>query len=341
MKYEKDDYVIALPETGKAQRPFFMKITGIHKGIATGTLEKDCHIIKKRTTVEVPVANIIAVLTGDEPFRGKAYGCDTSVVYRGRKTHEKFGSIAFFYKPETEAGEKIMKAFDKAYKLLKAQRLEFLVNPETTQWEVTPPNGERYAGMWKHSRDTEKNPHRGIIRPEVMEAKDFPYVIIHELGHNAHFGYLKGSKLEGEWVKLYKETIKVNRITKEDSQRILDMILEQEALPSDFKGQLEEDDQEIFKAIVKQIKTQHRISLKELDLLFEADFKDDIREIWPLRGVIRQGLEPLVSEYSLKNVNELIAESFAFYMTGMEIPKKVKTLLEKTLSYIRTKGQGE
>jgi hypothetical protein len=334
MKFEKDDYVIAVPDGAKAKKPFFFRISSINKGVATGTLEKDSHIPQRRQTVEVPVANIIAVLP-EEPYRGRSYGCDTSLVYRGRKTHDKFGALHFFYKPAPEVGERIVKAFDKSYKILKAQRLEFLVNPETTVWEITPPNGEKYTGMFKSSRDVEKNPHRGIIRPELEDPVNWPYTILHELSHHLHRAYLTGSKLEGAWVKLYNKSILVQSIKKEDSQRILDDMLAQETLPSDFKGQLDEDDALIFKAIIKAIRTQHKISLKELDLLFEADFRDDIRTVWPTRGLSNTNFEPLVSEYGLTKVSELMAEAISYHLCGKVLPKEVVALVEKTLSYAR------
>ncbi|MDN3095897.1 hypothetical protein P0E39_14260, partial [Enterococcus faecalis] len=124
---------------------------GISKGIASGKIEKDGHLPQKDAIVEVPQAKILAVLNGDEPHRGKVFGCDTSRVYKGRKTHDKFGPLYWFYRPEGDVGDRVVRAFDKAYKTLKKNGLEFLIQPETCVWEIVPANGERYAGMYRRS----------------------------------------------------------------------------------------------------------------------------------------------------------------------------------------------
>ncbi|MDN3040720.1 hypothetical protein P2L35_13550, partial [Enterococcus faecium] len=298
--------------------------------------EKDGHLPQKDAIVEVPQAKILAVLNGDEPHRGKVFGCDTSRVYKGRKTHDKFGPLYWFYRPEGDVGDRVVRAFDKAYKTLKKNGLEFLIQPETCVWEIVPANGERYAGMYRRSANADKNPNRLIIRPEVMEEKDWVYCILHELSHHLHFEFLSGSKLEGSWVRLYNKSIKVTTVKKEDSQRLLDDLLGQESRPSDFRGQLGEDDAEAFKWILKAIKAQSKISLAELDLLFEADYGDDIRAVWPVRGVTRTDLDPLITEYATKNFKETLAEAVSWHLVGLKLPKEVVNLVEKTLSYVKS-----
>jgi hypothetical protein len=335
-KFDKGDYVIGQTVDGKTNKPFLFKVTGIHKGIVTGNLEKDTHIQTLRSTVEVPAKDIIAVLLGDEPHPGKAYGCDTTMIYRGRKTHEHFGALTWFYKPETEVGERVVKAFDKVYKILKQQRLEFTLQPESCVWEILPYTGEKYAGMYKRSRKPEDNPHRFQMRPECMQPTDYTYVIAHEWAHHLHSEFATGKKLNAAWVRLYNTSIKVEDIPKEKSQELLTSLLDQQDLPSDFRGQLDEDDAIAFKWIVKAIQQQHKISIKELDLLFDAEFKDDIKALWPISGVSKSDLEPVVSEYATKNVRELFADSVSFYLIGKSLPKTVTALVEKTLSYARS-----
>ncbi|QBX06643.1 peptidase [Burkholderia phage BcepSaruman] len=330
MNVQKGDYIIGKVD----KKTHLIKVDSIHKGIASGLEQKDAHIPQLARMLEFNADSIIANL-GPEPKPGRAFGCDTTRRYVGRKTHEHFQRLYWFYKPEGDAGERVVRAFDKAYKVLKKNGLDFIIQPETCVWEITPPNGERYAGMYKRSSKPEKNPHRLIIRPEVMEEKDWAYVIYHELaGHHLHYEFLTGSKLEGAWVKLYNRSVKVSVVKKEDCARILEDFLGQETRLSDYKGQLGEDDAEALKWILKAIKTNHKISLSEIDLLFAADYADDIRAIWPQR-VSRVDLEPLVTEYALKNYKELIAESIAWYLSGLQLPKDVTKLVEKTLAYVK------
>jgi hypothetical protein len=334
-RFEKGDYAIGRSVDAKGSKPFLFKISGISKGVVSGVLEKNAHVQQLRKTVEVTTKDVVLGL-GNDPYPGRVHGCDTSLLYRGRKTHEAFGPLHWFYTPETEIGEKVVKAFDKSYKILKNNRLEFLVQPETCIWEIQPYNGEKYAGMYKRSRDPEKNPHRFLIKPEIIEPVQFPYVVTHELAHHMHSEFATGKKLNAAWVRLYNTSIKVEAISKEKSLELLTNLCEQEDLPSDFKGQLAEDDAIVFKWIMKTITQQHKLTIKELDLLFEADCKDDIKALWPSRGVSKSDLEPVVSDYACKNVRELFAEAVSFKLVGKSLPKAVEALVEKTFSYARS-----
>jgi hypothetical protein len=333
----KNDYAIFVnkPTNEKPGKPHLFKVTGQHNGIVTGTLTKNSHIQTLRSTVEVPIKDVIINL-GTEPYPGKVHGCDVTNLHRGKKTHDDFGDIHFFYKPDPEVGTKLMAAFSKAYKVLKHARLDFLVQPDTCVWEVLPFHGEKYAGMYMRSKNTEKAPHRFQIRPEIMPATEWPYVVYHELGHHLHKEFATGSKLQAAWIQLFNTTIKVSNIRKEQSTEMLEALLAQEDQPSDFKSNLSEEDVLIYKLILKTIQQQHSISVKELDLLFEADFRDDIRALWPTRGISKKDLAPVISEYATKNFNETLAEAVAYRLTGKKLPKSVEALVDRTFSYARS-----
>jgi hypothetical protein len=333
---ETGDTVVAKPNNGKSNKPFLMKVESISKGIAQGIMLKDSHIAALRGSAEIPLSNVLAVVDGTDPHPGRVFGCDTKTIYQGKKTLPLFGSLHWFYKPSKEVGDGLVRGFNKVEKILKAQRLEFIVDPGTCVWEVYKYDGEKYGGWYKRSRAPDKNPHRLKILPEGYEPQKYPYVILHEYAHHLHSEYVTGKKLNGAWIRLYNTSIKVAAIPKEKSLEILDNLLDQEDLPSDFKGQLEEQDAIAFKWIVKAIQQQHKLSLKEIDLLFEADYKDDIREIWPTRGLTSSDLDPVVSEYATKNVRELFAEAVSFHLTGVQIPKAAINLVEKSLSYARS-----
>ncbi len=327
------DYLIA--KTGASAKPFLMKASRIEKNIVYGVLEKNSHVRQLRKEVEVPADGIILPI-GAQPYPGTVHGCNVSGLYKGKKAHSLFGNLYWFYKPEKEIGERIVKAFDRAYKTLKTNRLDFIVDPETCIWEIHPDDGAKYAGMYRRSRDTAKNPHRLLVKPEIMTPDQFQYVVLHELAHHLHLEYATGKKLNGKWLRLYEESIVVADIKKEKSIEILDALLSQESLPSDFKGQLDEDDTIAWKWIMKTIRANYKLSVKELDVLFDADFKDDIRTVWPTKGITKSDLAPVVSEYSTKNVKELVAEAISLHLTGTKLPKHVVTLVEETLSFARS-----
>jgi hypothetical protein len=333
---EKGQYAIGLARSneGKA-KPFLFKVTGQHKGIVSGFLTKDSHISSLKSSVEVPIKDVIINL-GAEPYPGKVHGCDLNNLYTGKKLHTHFGQIHFFYKPAPEVGQNLFAALDKVYKVLKQNRLEFVVQPDTCMWEVLPFHGEKYAGMYCRSKKPETSPHRLQIRPEIMPSSDYPYVIYHELAHHLHKEFATGSKLQAAWIQLYSSTIKVSSIRKDQSTEMLEALLTQEDPPSAYKSVLSEEDAQIYKLILKNIQQNHQISVKELDLLFEADYRDDIRSVWPTRGIAKKDLAPVVSEYALTKWTELVAESVAYRLTGKKLPKEVEALVDKTFSYARS-----
>jgi hypothetical protein len=278
----------------------------------------------------------VIINLGPEPYPGKVHGCDVTNLFRGKKQHADFGDINFMFKPDPEVGTKLMEAFTKAYKVLKQARLDFIVQPDTCIWEVLPHHGEKYAGMYIRSKNTEKSPHRFQVRPESMPANDWPYILYHELGHHLHKEFATGSKLQAAWIQLYNSTIKVSNIKREQSTELLETLLAQEDRPSDFKSSLSEEEALIYKLILKSIQQNHSISVKELDLLFEADYKDDIKAVWPTRGVSKKDMAPVVSDYSLKAWYELFAESVAFRLSGKKLPKEVEALVDRTFSFARS-----
>jgi hypothetical protein len=332
----KNDYVVALAKTsGGKERPFLFKVSGQNKGIVSGTLTKNSHIQTLKSSVEVPLKDVIINL-GSDPYPGKVHGCDVTNLYRGKKQHDDFGYLHYFYSPEDEVKTKLGQAFTKAYKVLKQARLDFVVQPETCIWEVLPYHGERYAGMYIRSKNTEKAPHRFQIRPELMQPIDFPYVIFHELAHHLHKEFATGPKLQAAWIQLYNSTIKVSNVRKEQSIELLESLLSQEDRPSDFKSGLDEEQTLIYKLILKNIKQNHSISVKELDLLFEADYRDDIRSIWPTRGITKKDLAPVISEYSLVSYHETFSEAVAFRLSGKKLPKEVEALVDKTFAFTKS-----
>ena len=330
MTIKKGNYVIAaLDKHGKS--PYLLKVLAVDKTEIHGVVEKFCHIEKLRLTATVP-NNCIMVDLGTDPKNGSVYGVNVTSRFVAKKVHDDFGTLNFFYKPEKEVGIALMTAFSKAYKILKSRGLEFLVNDII--WEIHPTHKEKYAGMYMHSKN-EKSLSTIKINPEVMPNTEFVYVILHELGHRLHFEYLTSRKLNALWVKLYNTSIKVAAVKKETSQTLLDALMSQEDSPSNFKSLLAEDEALAYKWILRTIKEVHSLGVKELDLLFEADMKDEITKLWPIRNIPRRDLHPIVTEYSTVSYKELLAESFAISLLKRDLPEPIMRLMEKSISYAK------
>lgn len=335
-KFNKGDYVVVSLRDGEGnhtKRTSLLKVTGYNKGVVEGILHKDCHIPSKKTTGEYARKDVLINL-GPDPKPGKVYNVDVSSLFQGRKVHDEFGPINFFYRPEKEVAKKLMKELDRTASKLQKHGLLSAVDPSTQQWEIHPYNGEKYAGMYRHSKDTSKYPNTFILRPESQPLSELSYLIHHEFAHHIHLGHsINSRKLDADWLRLYNTTIKPQVVKGAECQRLLSELLAQQDPPSAFASTLDEDDAKAYKLILKAISREHSLSVRELDLLWEVDYKDDFQYFWPKRTT-EKDVAPVVSEYATKNVKELIAESLAFYMTDKKLPKEVVALVERTISYV-------
>lgn len=332
---KKNHYIVGKIRTEEAFKLFLGKVTSIDGQVLSGYVEKLSHIPSLRASFEVLERDVVVDL-GPKPHPGTVHKFDTSHLWTGhRKPHPFFGDIHFFYRPDKEVGSKLMQAFDRAASILEKAKLPA---PEGTLWEVNPKETKgKYSGMYIHSKKPTKLPHRFQIKPESMPVTitDFVYVILHEYMHWLHRHCVTGIKVNAAWIRLFNTSIKPQTVDKDLSRRLLDDLVRGGERPSDFKTSLDEGDKNAFNWIVRTISQEHAVGLRELDLLFEADEKDELKQLWPKRTLHKKDLAPIVSEYATKNYHELLAEAFAFYFTKRQLPKNVTTLLEKTLEVAR------
>jgi hypothetical protein len=296
---------------------------------------ENMHIAQLRKGFDTKPENVIAILDPTHP----SYHNKFPAIFQNAVHNADFGSLNWFYQPKDEVRSNLEVAFAKAAVALETRGLGFIIEPTTCVWEIYPYGGEKYAGYYKRNAKPEKNPHRLAIIPEHTDYDHswYTYVIFHELAHHLHSQFVVGRQLNAKWIDLYSTSVPARDILKADTDRLLKALLEQQDLPSAFKGQLEEADEEAFKLILKAIKQQHKLGVKELDVLFVAEFNDQIKALWP-ETVVANDLNPLVTEYATKNYRELFAEAFAYYMSGRELPLEVKELLEESIAYAKTVG---
>lgn len=326
MIIKRGDYFIAKDGTTN----YVARALEDSKQSVEAVLEKLCHIPSVRHTLTVEQSNLVVNL-GQRPQHGKVYGCDVTSLYYKKKDHPIFGPVYFFYKPDPQVVKDLWKSMDRVHNILKKRGLEFLL--DEIVWEVVPHFKEKYSGMFIKSKG--KLPNRIQIRPEIMPASSYDYVLLHELGHHMHLNFATGKQLNAHWLRLFNTSIRVATVRKEVSANLLEQLMEQEDLPSDFKSTLSEEDALSYKCIIRTIQSVNALSIKDLDTLFEAGSRDDIRKVWPLRTLPRKELSPVVSEYATKNYRELFAETFAFVLSKKKLPDPIVRLLEKSISYAK------
>lgn len=330
---QSNHYIIGRAQGGAGPKLFFGKVQSRSGTILEGYIEKDAHIANVKTSFEIPAKDVVLDL-GENPHPGSVYGFDTTNRFFTRKVHDFFGPICFFYKPEKEVVKKLFAAFDTAAKILQKAGFEYPAG--ISVWEIVPKESKgKWAGYFKKSNKPESNPHRFSIKPESAPDSEWVYIILHEFAHYLHFSAMTGAKLNAAWIKLFNTSIKVQTIKKETSVSLLENLVSGEDRPSDFKSSLDEDQRNAYNWILRTIKADHSVSVRELDTLFEADAKDEIQNLWPQRTIHHKDLQPIVSEYATTAVQELLAESVAFYLTKRKLPAGITKLVEKSLSFAK------
>lgn len=331
----KGDYIIV--ENGKSNQLCRVVRPGQHMQVV---MQKDCHIPGLKQSMEIDRANVIANL-GKEPRGGTVFGVDTHDLYVGTKPHE-FADLHFFYKPEPEKGALLMRAFTHVGKILDKHGLSRLYE-DYIVWEIQAARkavgSVVMAGNYKAGRG--EVPPRAAIRPEVMEPVSYPYVILHELGHHAHFTYFDDNEnIMSRWLKLYNRSIKVTPVDQRECTRLMKDFIESGLTTTKYRSTLEADeDKAAFGKIIAFIKQNHRIEPRYIDLLVSTNNQQEVEALWPTQVSIGS-LDPLVSEYAAKKVSELWAEAFSFYLIKKQLPQVVVKLLEQTLSYIKVQFNG-
>lgn len=318
-----------------------MKVTGQSSSLKeiNGRLEKDPHI--KAVTVS-PKATDVLINLGRTPKPGKVYGFDLSKIYLGSKEHDAFGEIHFFTNPEEKSVNQLWTSLDSLAKKLNKHGLSKLLELPTV-YELIPKHG-KYAGMYIHSKDTEKYPNRmqlsvGEKTLETASIANYTYVGAHELGHVLHFNCLPTfNKHNSNWIELYSDTIKPRTLEAARCLEIGKEVATTEGGLKAFWADAEEDMRVDLKLIMKWIREVKSVTSKELDMLLLADTKTSMKafkSIWPQVDIQSKELKPLISEYATKNWREAFAEAFAFYMCDKKLPDRVTELVEKSIELAR------
>ena len=304
-----------------------------------GRLEEYPHI--KQVTV-TPKATDVFINLGRTPRPGKAYGFDLEAIYLGPKEHDVFGELHFFTNPDEKATKQLWSSLDDVAKRLKKHSLSKLVDLPCV-YEVTPKHG-KYAGMFYHSGDLEKVPHRiqisiGEKTLETASIPNYTYVMMHELGHMVHLHCLKNyPKLNAQWIEMYTQTIGPLSIEADRCKEIGAAVATTEGGLKAYMSEADDEAKAELKLILKWIKEVKSLTAKELDQLIAADTKSAMRAFkasWPQVDIASKDLKPMVSEYACRNVKELFAEAFAFYMCDKKLPDRIIELLEKSLTLVR------
>lgn len=332
MKIKENQYVIVKIQD---QKHFIGRVKSVDDDSAEILPEKD--IQYGNTALQVPKKNI-RVNLGQSPDAGKVYGCDTTNLYKKTIDHDFWGNIHFFISPEKDTLKVLKTALESTAKVVTKLGLSDFT--ECFDTEIKAKNG-KYAGMYKHSK-SDDIPNTIWYAPECANgSKEYmEYVILHEFGHAVRFNGVKGVKLRSKWQSMYQRTIERVKLPSEDLKKIIKSISEyseeEVSFIEAFKASSEDYGTKAQKAIVDWLKQSHKLNMRDAEVMWRAGNLDGIKELWPDHLIDSHDLKPIISTYATKSVEELFAETFAFYCQKKKIPRSLEELIERSITIAKT-----
>lgn len=269
-------------------------------------------------------SDIVANL-GANPTFGKAYGLEIEIFHKHVKD-PIFGDIFFFRRLDSNDEKRLMKAFD--YVGTKLKKLKIF--PEHPIDNYVKESRGKYAGCYKHKIKADTHDELLLFPKSFDQCR---YYIAHEVSHGIWWHGLDDVD-KSRWIKAYSKNITLSKVTSDYLNDMRENLINTGRV-SLFNKELSDDAKEVFKEIKAYIFKKHCLDGFNLNTLIAED--DDLTTYWPSPVVVSHK-KVLISEYSLKNVYEFMAESFAYWLTGKKVPKSIESLIESTITRIRAKN---
>lgn len=317
------DYVIG--RDGKRHQ--LMQVSSVNDDVVYGHADKNRAYTPQQ--LEFPAKDIVAHL-GQRPPPGNAYGC-TVEPYVKTLVHPAWGNVHWFaWTPKAQKAA-IKSSLDNVARLLRRTGLFGFVEDGCLELEIRPQKG-KYAGMYHYRIKDGQSQDRMVLRPHE-EHPSVDYTVAHESGHGVWYR-LMSQRQQARWIRLYHSYTKMLEFSPHDIRKLRDSYIEDSVHVADFRGQLEEAQVLLFDNLINSLCGNTRLTKRHLDVLADEQGLDTIKEVWP-QHVEDSDFEIAVTEYGTKNPEEFFAESFALWLTGIKLPKRIASAMEKTVEAVR------
>lgn len=302
---------------GNSSRSKLVKLISMEGKECTGYLDVPSKDDESKT-VEFLSKEIVANL-GKFPSAGQAFGVKIEPLLKTIKS-KTYGEIRIYQKLKDDQIERLQHELKTFHSIIKEKGQHKV----PYQIEVRNPKG-KYQGYYKHLPKEDQD--ILCIMPE-KNMEGLQYVLAHEHGHGL-YNRRCTARTRNNWVKLFHSFVALTEATEEDLASILEEIHALGNL-TDYIREAEEETRNIVKACLRYISQVHGLSKYHLDTALSI--QDSIEPYWPITALDFSEKAIAVTEYARKSPDELMAESFAFDFLGRPLPKKVQSLVDKTLS---------
>jgi len=319
------DFCIARIE----KNTMLVKIISTDNQMVSAITVKDMPYINPKD-IEFDSVYIVANL-GPRPPLGTVFGVSVEPFLKSFD-NDFWGRIHYFHRLSKIQRSNLAKGLNKVQAKMAKLKPQFI----PLDLEIRAPKG-MYAGHFqvKTIRDGENEDTLNILtlKPkEEWNVADYDYFLCHECAHGI-WAHMLTNRVKARWIRAYWETVKLTSASDKDIRILLKKLTKSGLTISEFYKELEEDDIPLYDACLAYIKDYHSLTIKELNILISAG--DGVGDMWPKSNLELFDQEALITEYSMKNVDEFFAEAMAFHFTKKLLPKKIRSMVDKTLATLK------
>lgn len=334
MRYEVGDHlIIAIADENGKERNALVRFEGSKRnqmsGILADTPVDEAGIM---SAVEFNETEVLANL-GPTPYPGKVYKVSAEPWLRTVK-HPKWGLIHFFVKSSKKIEPILLESLNKVYKECRKYNITHRL---PLRIEVRNNEGKVQATYKTVFKLTDDNPCDVItFKPTTWDDPDnITYITFHEMGHPV-WHTLFTPKDRRRWINLYHDSVKILDLSDKDLEQMRSDLCAKgrvSALNKALKAEEDFEGLEGVKAVMRWIKSVHRLRTKDIDYLLEAG--DNLAKFWPNHNEFSM-IETNITEYAGKEVDEFWCEAMAHFFTQKKMPKTIRKMVRRTLKGLPT-----
>jgi hypothetical protein len=263
---------------------------------------------------------------GQEPLSGKAFGIDIKPYIKTIET-KSYGPIHIFRKLEDGDLTALKKALKAVYSLFESKATVSFLPLYSTN--IEPAKG-KYAGSYKFKQKGLESFDTMHLHPKVLNDIEFnKYIIAHEWSHGIWYRCVP-FQLRAKWLNLYQKRLLLSNISEKELEELCIDVVNYEGGLGDYCKEVGDDHvKSVIKEVLIYFKRYHHMDQRSVELMLHED-SGKLSEIWPTSAKLTEERAD-ISEYSLKNVEEFFAESFANYILGRMLPKDVQKGIDATV----------
>lgn len=298
-------------------------------------------------TVSMPDESYSIVANFGQTFHvGKAYGLNLCTPLGRKET--QLGDLWFFYKPDSaEDVQYIIDAInDIASDLIKMKLYDtykdVVFELHTTKTAFV---SSKVEAFYRRLRVGEKRANIIGIVADKVTPETVKHAIWHELFHHLFKSYKKIQTQYANWITYFSSYHRRVYTLEHAQQSLLKDYVSFEGTNKVFTDGLCDEplsnscnisQKDLFKHILKSIRSAYGISANELSILKTVDRLDLIETMWPSKAIsLDEKISNGVTVYSLESIEECFCEIMAIYCCAdRNLPVDATKLAKSTLDFI-------